>query len=291
MTSSPNLFLRTFLSLATAMLCACQAWAGESLHCTGQSAVDVGGLKGQAIVIGERHGTREIPAFAGALACDLLRSGRPVILALELDGDQQEAVNRYVEATESDAGRARDALLAGPAWRESCQDGRTSQAVVDLLEQARQWRSAGARIGVLALRRNESLRVPTTPADLVPLDPLGNELQRHGYDRVMAENLVYAAVLYRQFTVVALVGAGHASTVHGRDEDPDFDPMGRLVAQAVATSFIGIRTEGGTSWGAGGSRCGASPVDASRFFDGASRIDVVVPIARVTASPPAVRLP
>jgi hypothetical protein len=114
----------------------------------------------RVILMGETHGTEQAPAFVAHLVCSLLAQNRPVILALERDESEQVATERFL----SSAGSADDigALLSQPEWNGSMQDGRSSQAVFNLLEQVRKWRDAGQRVEVLMMRKLQRYDVAAT---------------------------------------------------------------------------------------------------------------------------------
>lgn len=84
------------------------------------------------VVVGERHGTKEIPGFVAALACTALVDGRAVTLALEMPSSETDRLESYLA---SDGGAtARSRLVTSPFWHRPLQDGRSSAAMVDLLE-------------------------------------------------------------------------------------------------------------------------------------------------------------
>ena len=76
---------------------------GADPDCIPQSSVDVTTLEPQVVLVGEAHGTNEIPRFTGSLVCSLLKAGRSVILAVEQDADEQDALNRYMRSDGSAA--------------------------------------------------------------------------------------------------------------------------------------------------------------------------------------------
>lgn len=84
--------------------------------------------------LGESHGTVETPAVFGDLVCDALAHGRPVTVALERPKTEQAAIDAVIGSEDQKA--AEHALLDLPDWRGSY-DGRTSQAMLELLVQLR----------------------------------------------------------------------------------------------------------------------------------------------------------
>ena len=265
------------------VLCVCSATVpAAEVNCVPQRHVDVASISAPVVMVGEPHGTNEFPEFTRGLVCSLLKAGKSVILGIEHDGDEQAGLNKYLlsEGTAADQME----LLSARAWQGKTQDGRTSKAMFDLIESMRRLRHAGQRVGILAIERNENLDVPTTPEELTFLSPQDNVIQSRGNDRTMADNIVYAAVLYRQYTVVVL--SGHTYTTIGYPADKDFQPMGYLVAQQLPVFFIGFQTEGGTHWqtGPGGGR--ERPLPAGRLMEG-SKADAIVNLGAITTSEPA----
>ncbi|HRQ63655.1 MAG TPA: hypothetical protein PKZ76_02100 [Xanthomonadaceae bacterium] len=98
-------------------------------------------------VIGEVHGTREIPAMTGELAA-LLAADAPLLVALEIEEAEQVRIDAFLDS-EGDAA-ARSALLAGDFWNRDRQDGRSSEAMFALLDRLRALRGAGNTVKVIA---------------------------------------------------------------------------------------------------------------------------------------------
>ena len=87
----------------------------------------------RVMLVGELHGTWEVPGIVAGLATNLSADERPLIVGLEIWRSEQAALDRYLAS----AGTAedREALLAGPFW--ATRDGRSSEAMVDLIERLR----------------------------------------------------------------------------------------------------------------------------------------------------------
>src|SRR5690606_19888874 len=91
-------------------------------------------MRGQRfVVLGEMHGTAEIPAITGELAARWTGGGhrQPLLLGLEAAGADQARVERYLASPGSAADRAD--LLAGAHWTEPVHDGRDSVAMAALI--------------------------------------------------------------------------------------------------------------------------------------------------------------
>ena len=97
-------------------------------------------------LLGEMHGTHEIPALAGQLVTHYAAAHVPVLLGLEINPDEQADVDRFL-GSNGDV-HARDALLAGTQWLAPF-DGRDSEAMFGLIEHVRQLRGSGADIRIV----------------------------------------------------------------------------------------------------------------------------------------------
>ena len=100
------------------------------------------------LLLGDLHGTREIPAFVGQLVTTVAARER-VVLALEIPPEEAPAIKAFVASDGSPAMRRQ--LVAGPWWQAPFQDGRRSVALADLLETVRALRAAGRPIEVVAI--------------------------------------------------------------------------------------------------------------------------------------------
>jgi len=135
---------------------------------------------GQVLVLGELHGTREIPAYFLALVRRAAR-GRGVVVGLELPAEAGQL---------RCAARGRAALPA--YWARPSQDGRTSRAMRDL---------------ICALRARSLAR----RVRIVFLDDPG---RRQGFDAPAAERFS-AAFTGRPAVGLILTGSYHARNVDG----------------------------------------------------------------------------
>ena len=102
----------------------------------------------KVVLLGEIHGTQEIPRFAGDIACSVVRGGQPIIVALEIPRNEQQRIDAYVESSGDTV--ARLALVDSDFWRKTL-DGRATVAIADLIEQVRSLKSAGAIASIVAM--------------------------------------------------------------------------------------------------------------------------------------------
>lgn len=136
------------------------------------------------LLIGEVHGTREIPRLVGELLCAAAEGGaRTVTLALEASPENGQAeIDAFLA---SDGGpSARLALMRAPMWRDPASRG--SEAVLDLVETARRLKSSIVLVDPVAATQG-------------PTDGMR--------EQAMAAALATAAAKGR---LIALLGIGHA---------------------------------------------------------------------------------
>jgi hypothetical protein len=100
------------------------------------------------LLLGDLHGTREIPAFVGRLVATVA-AREAVVLALEIPQEYAPSIQAFLASDGSPAMRRQ--LVAGPWWQAPYQDGRRSVAAADLLETIRALRAAGRPIEVVAI--------------------------------------------------------------------------------------------------------------------------------------------
>lgn len=100
------------------------------------------------VILGELHGQVGPPAFAANLACREATKA-PATLALEISADEQPRIDAFLGSDGGDAARA--SLLEGRFWRRAIQDGRSSAAMLAMLQSVRGWKAAGLPLRVAAV--------------------------------------------------------------------------------------------------------------------------------------------
>ncbi len=161
------------------------------------------------VLLGEMHGTNEIPYVVAELACEAATAGQRVTVGVELGRGEQAALERYLDSPGTPDDQRR--LFAGAFWNRPYQDGRSSQAMAAMLERLRLLKSAGLGIRVVAYD------VPGLEGNL--------------HEEGMAQNLLQDRAAHPQDTYLVLTGNVHARTVAGVPWDPHFVPMGLLLQQ------------------------------------------------------------
>ncbi len=201
----------------------------ESIDCgpaiTGAEALLQGG---RLVMLGEIHGSNEAPAFVGRLACHAARMGLEVQLGLELPRSEAPALAVYLDSEGSPEDRA--LLLAGAHWQRHDQDGRSSEAMLALIERIRELEAAGLALELFAF----------------DADSWSDWNDR---DAAMAEAIIARAKAHPRALVLTLSGNVHVRATPGQPWDPDAVPMGVHVRAARPDALaLELRHDGGVVW-------------------------------------------
>lgn len=179
-------------------------------------------LKPGVLLVGELHGTTEIPAVISRLAC-LSSLSMPTIVALELPVDERGAIGAFL-----DQGDERK-LLASPFWSAEFQDGRSSVAMLQLLRDVRHLRAKQANVEVALFA------------------PGANRTRSH--EEEMADQLLAIHRARPEATILVLVGRTHAKKAVGAPWDPNFKPMAWYLSQTASRVMSVLVTHAtGTAW-------------------------------------------
>jgi hypothetical protein len=89
-------------------------------------------------------GTEQIPDFISDAACQVAEAGRLVFVALDIPEQEQSRLDEFLHSGGTDKDRQR--LLEGEFWRRPQQDGRSSKAVLQLIDDLRQMISRSYRV-------------------------------------------------------------------------------------------------------------------------------------------------
>lgn len=227
--------------------------ATHAPSCSDQGSI-LGSLMkpGAIILLGEVHGTQEIPSFVAASACHAAEHGHSVRVALELPRTDQKLVDAYLQATEPEI--ARDAMLGSPFWNRPYQDGRSSVAMLELIDNLRSQRQAGHPIDVLFFDVESQIEMP---------------MDR---DFRMAERVVEAVREHPNAVFIVLAGNMHTRITQGTPWDDKYQPMGLfLLAKGLSITSLNCASPRGTAWvcsGSAASDCKASEWQCNAPTDG-----------------------
>ncbi|MBN8232409.1 hypothetical protein JYK02_33335 [Corallococcus macrosporus] len=171
---------------------------------------------GHTVLVGDPLGTRELPEVATRMLCDAAEKKLPVALALSMPSEDQGALDDYL-ASEGRGPDLERLLVVSSFWRRVYQDGRSSGALLHLIEQARRLRAQGNSVTVLAFDSNNAS---------------GNAREEE-----MAKNLI----AYRQANpdtwLLALAGDVHVRT-KPVSWNKDFEPLGARLTKALPSSPV-----------------------------------------------------
>ena len=170
---------------------------------------------GTVLVLGELHGTEEAPDFVSHAVKLAVHQGLSVTVALEIARQESGRASTFLAS----AGEAEDhtALLAGPFWQSTYQDGRRSRAMAALLDDLRGRIRAG------------------DPVHVVLFDRTGVRAAER--EQAMAEAVAEAAVRAPRDLVVALVGNIHARLAPGSFRGVS-EPMALRIAKLLPESRV-----------------------------------------------------
>jgi hypothetical protein len=253
-------------------------------------------LRASIVVMGEVHGTVEAPRTFEHLvrASHPPGSKRPVLVGLEIPENQQPALDTFMR---SDGGPESVAKLLedpeGRFWRRDFQDGRSSRAMLELLQALRLHQASGAPLTVLAFDTDTA--------------PSAQER-----DASMASTIESAIARVQPARTWILVGNVHSQTIAGAAWDPAQVHLGvHLASRHPDLLALDVRAESGAAWTCPSDdpkACGASDGGRPLRPEGPPRIELwpapskadpeagimeaghhgAVRIARTHASPPAV---
>lgn len=234
------------------------------------------------VLLGEMHGSREIPPLVGDLVAHEVRDASRVVLALEITSLDQPVVDRYMNSAGNRADT--EALLAGSHWQDPNHDGRDSQAMFALIERMHSIKHHGTDVAV----------------DFFDAPGDGERNQR------MAEHL--RALVQREPRAVVLVLTGN---IHAMTASPPWgmlDSSGKPIAMPPTAGqrlidlhplSINIDAAGGEAWNCQNDGCKPHPMfnrgpqkeatlEYSKPAESAWMATLTLP--RFTASPPAVSI-
>lgn len=196
------------------------------------------------VVIGENHGSKEIPAFVAALV-KATGASRPIRVGLEWPAWMHDYVAAYLasKGTLND----REALLRMGYWKWP--DGRSSVAMIDLLDSIRVLRQQGRDIQVFLMEPN----VPTDP-EALKASPL--IIKENGMTKALRAAVEEAP---SKALVIALMGNFHSS-YKKRENPPQPSVLQRVVDQHPL--YVLVTTAEGTIWNCA-ETCGVHPLGAA----------------------------
>ena len=189
------------------------------------------------IIVGETHGTTEAPAIFADLICSAREVKRPIIVGIELR--DQPALDIFM-GSGNDRARNRE-LLSAEEWKG--RDGRTSTAMLTLLERLRVLKRVGIVSEVVAFST-----------------PYADDSAARGEER-MASALLSSAVGQPDALVVALSGNVHACKTT-MAQIGNYGLMASFLPPSQTVSLV-VRDRGGRAWNCQDGACGPHALSSS----------------------------
>lgn len=214
-------------------------------------AVECDVTRRQLVIVSDYHGSNEIPDFVAQLVSDA-SARRPVRLGLEIEAFEQKPIQTYVASHGTAVDRA--ALLHDGFW--STGQGRTSQAIVRLIEQAGKLREQGRDVDVFTT-------VPEYPGDAAIEQAGGGDAFRSAAMAQTIHNELQQAAHHS--LVIAFMGSAHSAyTGPGRGKDATVTD--RLLADSPY--LVNIELHGGSVWDCQARDCGPHPLPSEAAHPG-----------------------
>lgn len=201
----------------------------------------------------------------------LSAEGREIVVGLEVPSDEQPQLDNYLGGSGEPSDKLD--LLAGHFWQRPSQDGRSSAAILRLIDRIRAIKVSGGNVRIVAI------------------DKPSSEISR---DAAMARAIRTELQTSVNARVVVLMGNYHASKAPS--SDPTFKSTAFLLSDLSPTTvLIGYRA--GTAWACMDGTCGIHPLSSkwaadrfAGFHSGVSPLpgyDGTYLLETITASPPA----
>ncbi|MEE3624206.1 hypothetical protein UCD39_09450 [Nitrospirillum sp. BR 11752] len=211
------------LTAALALLMAPQA--GRAAQCTPVPGVDTFLDPAKTyFVVGDLHGTAEIPAMVAGIACAAATKFHKVVLALEFPVTNAEALSNFSRHPESPAA-ALPFFAADPGGMT---DGRSSVAMAQMLERVR------------------TLASPDIAVSFVPFQPVPASSDPGLYERAMAVGIIAAHQAHPDAKILIFVGRTHARRAP-TDRTGALLPMAATLP-AGETVSLDVTPTGGSAW-------------------------------------------
>jgi hypothetical protein len=189
------------------------------------------------VLVGEMHGTTETPAIFGDLVCSARATKRTIIVGVELR--EQQALEVFMGAENHDADVKE--LLSTAEWKRD--DGRTSTAMLALVQELRALRVNGLVSGIVAFSASHA-----------------GESAAKGEER-MAAAILRAADRNPEALVIVLTGNVHACK-QILPEVGSYRLMASFLPPAQTVSLV-VTDRGGQAWNCQNGTCGPNALGPS----------------------------
>lgn len=245
---------RWMAALVLGLACAsgfARGGAGDDLASAAERIRSAAG-EHRLILLGESHGTREIPNLIAILTATYAAEG-PVLLGLEIPRSEHAALSQYLRSDGGDAARA--ALRATPFWTvtDDQHDGRRSEDMLELIEALRTLHSAGRDVAILPYDVERSF----------------HRVSGDARDEAMAGRVRAAVAALSRGRLLVLGGNVHAMLQKPARAPAQMPvPMGQHLLDLAPYSVL-IDAHSGQWWGCMDGHCGSYPAIQNATVDGA----------------------
>ena len=195
---------------------------------------DVAARRTRYVIFGEVHGTRESPALVFSLACALASQGEKVLVGVEQQATDNEALQQAWRLPDTRFGeRLRTIGRAGRV------DGVASLAMFELLAGLHGLKARGRRVDIVAFNGARDEQQGKRFSSLPGQGP---------HEAAQAENIRIAAAAERYEHVLILVGNQHARKTPLGEGPTRFEPMAMRLAPASDITSLNMRHAAGAMW-------------------------------------------
>ena len=269
--------------LFLALLLATSAASAEDTVCDVPARpLEIPDIEADVIFFGELHGNKETPEVFLAAICQYLELQEGALrVALEFPTNMQPSLDKFM-ASDGDSEAVQE-FLSHPSWQRGLNlpDGRTSVAMLNLYKALRELRASNRRL-----------------VSITPIVGYWTDRQVRYFgtssDAIMAANITHLSQESDDDVVLVLVGNFHARLAP-QESMSYLTPAASLVEGDVASVLV--LPESGESWNCQ-TACQSWPVgEVTDLSAWENRIraegsyDYVLPIGRVSSSPPAIGMP
>lgn len=191
----------------------------ESIACQKPNGIPTGDL----LLFGEMHGSKEAPAVISEITCALSGSNN-IAVGIEVPSADQALIDAYLQSDGTSADRAR--LISSDFWQKG-KDGRSSIAMLRLIEDIRILKKSGRSVQLFAFDDQ-----PNT--DLERNVAIANGIRRFHNS-------------HKNTKIIALMGNIHAMQDSITTNEGPLIPSGAMLSDLKPISIL-ITYPSGTTW-------------------------------------------
>ncbi len=217
-----NFFTISMLSIA--VFFSGFTWAMKN-DCIIDSKLLALGNDSQVITIGEIHGTKEIPDYFSKIICAYSKEYKSIKVGLELPVKENKSIQEYISSKGEQADISK--LLSKNIWQHVFQDGRTSIAMFDLIENIR------------VMKKSDM------PIELFLFDTQS----KSNREQTMAEKIEDNISKQNGTPTLLLTGNIHSRTKLGAMWSKEFKSSSyQLLESGIKVSSVIVNHQGGNAW-------------------------------------------